>query len=45
MDTTRKGIIAGGNWIVDQIKLIEVYPQEERLANILRELTSNGGAP
>lgn len=41
----RKGIIAGGNWIVDHIKLIEVYPEEERLANILMEITSNGGAP
>lgn len=41
----RKGIIAGGNWIVDHIKLIEVYPSEERLATILQEITSNGGAP
>lgn len=41
----RNGILAGGNWIVDHIKLIEVYPAEERLANISMEITSNGGAP
>ncbi len=42
---TRKGIIAGGNWIVDFIKLIDTYPQENALANILEEKTGNGGAP
>lgn len=44
-DNNRTGIISGGNWIIDHIKLIETYPQEERLANIQMELTSNGGAP
>ncbi len=42
---TRNGIIAGGNWIVDFIKLIDTYPQENALANILEEKTGNGGAP
>ena len=44
-DKTRRGIIAGGNWIIDHIKLIEIYPQEERLANIHMEFTGNGGSP
>lgn len=44
-DKSRRGIIAGGNWIIDHIKLIEIYPQEERLANIQMEFTGNGGAP
>lgn len=42
---TRTGILAGGNWIVDQVKMIDVYPEEEKLANILKEYTGNGGAP
>ena len=32
--SVRKGILAGGNWIVDQVKMIDVYPQREQLANI-----------
>lgn len=42
---TRKGIIAGGNWILDQIKTIDCYPGEEQLVNILDQYISNGGSP
>ena len=31
--TIRSGLLAGGNWIIDQVKLIDVYPQPEQLAN------------
>jgi hypothetical protein len=31
---TRSGVLAGGNWIIDQVKLIDVFPQPEQLANI-----------
>jgi hypothetical protein len=24
--SSRRGLLAGGNWIVDQVKLIDVYP-------------------
>lgn len=41
----RVGIICGGNWIVDHVKIIDSYPAEERLANIISEFKSNGGAP
>lgn len=41
----RAGIISGGNWIVDFVKLIDVYPEENALANILEEKTGSGGAP
>jgi sugar/nucleoside kinase (ribokinase family) len=44
-EETRTGILAGGNWIIDNVKIVDVYPKEEKLANILRENTSNGGAP
>ena len=37
--------MAGGNWIIDQVKLIDVYPQREQLANILSQSQGTGGAP
>ena len=43
--TERSGILAGGNWIVDRTKMIDVYPAQDALANILQETLSNGGAP
>src|ERR1051325_3990414 len=44
--STRSGVLAGGNWIVDQVKLIDVYPQREQLANIRGQTASGtGGAP
>ena len=30
----RSGMLAGGNWIIDQVKIIDVYPKHEQLANI-----------
>jgi sugar/nucleoside kinase (ribokinase family) len=43
--SARSGILAGGNWIIDQVKLIDVYPQPEQLANILGQTQGTGGAP
>jgi sugar/nucleoside kinase (ribokinase family) len=43
--SARAGILAAGNWIVDHIKIVDVYPMEQSLANIKREFVSNGGAP
>jgi sugar/nucleoside kinase (ribokinase family) len=39
------GLLAGGNWIIDQVKLIDVYPQPEQLSNIRSQSTGTGGAP
>src|SRR5213596_956765 len=39
------GVLAGGNWIIDQVKLIDVYPQPEQLANIGSQAQGTGGAP
>ena len=39
----RNGIIAGGNFIIDFVKIVDIYPQQDALANILRESASNGG--
>ena len=41
----RKGLLAGGNWIIDQVKLVDVYPQREQLANIRSQSEGTGGAP
>jgi sugar/nucleoside kinase (ribokinase family) len=41
----RSGILAGGNWIIDQVKIIDVYPQREQLANIRTQSQGTGGAP
>jgi len=43
--TTRKGILAGGNFIIDQVKMVDVYPQREQLANIRSQSQGTGGAP
>ncbi|MGB9277778.1 MAG: carbohydrate kinase family protein [Terrimicrobiaceae bacterium] len=43
--TARNGILAGGNWILDRTKIIDVYPAQDALASILAETTCNGGGP
>ena len=41
----RSGILAAGNWIVDKLKVVDTYPQQDALANILSESVGNGGSP
>jgi sugar/nucleoside kinase (ribokinase family) len=41
----RNGLLAGGNWIIDQVKMVDVYPQREQLANIRSQSQGTGGAP
>jgi sugar/nucleoside kinase (ribokinase family) len=43
--SNRVGILGGGNWIIDQVKLIDVFPQIEQLANIRTQEQGTGGAP
>src|SRR3982751_4064021 len=43
--TGRRGLLAGGNWIIDQVKIIDVYPQPEQLGNIRSQSQGTGGAP
>ena len=43
--SNRRGLIAGGNWIIDQVKVIDVYPQREQLGNILSQSEGTGGSP
>jgi len=41
----RSGILAAGNWIIDQMKLIDSWPPQDGLANILSQSTTYGGGP
>ncbi|MBC7565690.1 MAG: carbohydrate kinase family protein [Pedobacter sp.] len=40
----RNGILVGGNWIIDQVKIIDTFPEEEKLVTIFSECLSNGGS-
>lgn len=42
---SRRGLLGGGNWIIDQVKLVDVFPQREQLANIRTQSEGTGGAP
>jgi len=44
VEDNRSGILVAGNWIVDEVKLIDKFPMEQSLVNILHEYTSNGGS-
>ncbi len=44
-DNGHRGLLAGGNWIIDQVKIIDVYPQPEQLGNIRSQSQGTGGAP
>jgi len=41
----RTGILAGGNWIRDQVKVLDAWPQQDSLVTILRQTSGNGGSP
>jgi len=42
---SRRGLLAGGNWIVDHVKMIDVWPAQDALANISTQADGNGGGP
>lgn len=43
--TQRNGVAAGGNWIIDHVKLIDRYPEQDTLVSILGESRGTGGSP
>jgi sugar/nucleoside kinase (ribokinase family) len=45
MHGARSGVLSGGNWIVDEVKIVDVFPRRECLANIRRQFQGTGGAP
>lgn len=44
-DQKRRGVIAGGNWIVDHVKIIDAWPAQDTLAIISAQSDGNGGGP
>lgn len=45
MTSPRSGLLAAGNFIVDYVKIVDHYPQQDMLASILSESQANGGGP
>jgi sugar/nucleoside kinase (ribokinase family) len=45
MNSSRQGLLAAGNWIIDYTKIIDVYPAQDALCNISSETYGNGGSP
>lgn len=41
----RSGICCAGNWIIDHVKTITFWPQEETLTNIIAQEIGTGGSP
>jgi sugar/nucleoside kinase (ribokinase family) len=41
---TRRGLLAGGNWLIDHVKIIDAYPGPEQLGTILDQFQGTGGA-
>ncbi len=41
----RKGILGAGNWIVDHVKVIDGWPHQDTLANIISDYRGTGGSP
>jgi len=41
----RRGLLAGGTWMVDHVKLVDALPQPQRLASIRAVHTGPGGSP
>lgn len=42
---SRQGILAGGNFITDYVKIVDCWPDQDTLASIRSESMSNGGGP
>jgi len=45
MSLPRSGLLAAGNFIVDHVKTVDDYPEQDMLTFIRRQTTSNGGGP
>ncbi len=43
--SSRSGLLAAGNWIIDQVKIIDIYPQRDQLAIIRTQFQGTGGSP
>ena len=39
------GLVAAGNFLVDYVKVIDHWPEQDTLANVLHQTRANGGGP
>ena len=44
-EVPRNGLLAGGNFLIDQVKIIDSWPEQDALANVLGQSRGNGGGP
>jgi sugar/nucleoside kinase (ribokinase family) len=44
-DSPRTGILAGGNWIIDHVKIVDRWPEQDALSSILSRSQGTGGSP
>lgn len=42
---SRLGLLAAGSFVLDHVKIIDAWPEQDMLANIASETKSNGGGP
>jgi sugar/nucleoside kinase (ribokinase family) len=42
---SRRGVLAGGNWIIDHVKMLDAWPLQDTLATITSQSDGNGGCP
>jgi len=45
LDQARRGFLAGGNFVVDMVKRIDGWPEQDTLCTVLDRRRSNGGGP
>lgn len=43
--SSRCGVLAGGNWVIDHVKVIDAWPAQDALARIIDQSDGNGGGP
>jgi len=41
----RCGVLSGGNWIIDHVKVIDRFPAQDTLVNMLGQSLGTGGSP
>lgn len=43
--SSRRGVLAAGNWLIDHVKTLDAWPEQDALVNIVARTAGNGGGP
>ena len=43
--SSRQGVLAAGNWVIDHVKVLDAWPTQDALATITDQSDGNGGGP